>query len=469
MTPSARPNSLYKMRNKLYLAAILLLTFLLYLPEIRYSLVYDDLIQLVGNTRLTAWSYVPGYFTTHLWAHLSWTSHIYYRPLFLLWFRIVDAIFGPPADLWHLSSILAHLAATTCVFLLIRRLVGNFQAAALAALLFAIYPTQTETVAWVSSSGDLLLTCFVVLSLYFYSARKEPLSWLSILFATLAIFTKEAGIVAPVLIFIYEWIHSRFKNSLVNAAPYTLPVLLYFAFRFNALGAAVGPAYTNMTVTEMILTWPRLLTAYLGHLIWPVHLSAIYALPIEESIWPLLLLIIVLSASIWFLRSASPNIRFGAAWFVITLAPALAIRYITPKDSVHDRYLYLASVGLALITAEGLKRIHWNRISIAATALFVLLLCWATHNNLHIWQNDITLFTRAVEVAPDNLSAKNNLAYAYLNANRPQEAYPLLQQLIEVQPLSVNVNYNMGRYYQQTGDQEKADTYFRLADPNYGK
>jgi tetratricopeptide (TPR) repeat protein len=469
MTPSVHLITLYKMRNKLYLAGILLLTFLLYLPEIHYSLVYDDLIQLVGNARLTSWSYVPGYFTTHLWAHLSWTSHIYYRPLFLLWFRIVDAIFGPPSDLWHLTSILAHLVAISCVFLLIRRVAGNFKAAALAALLFAIYPTQTETVAWVSSSGDLLLTCFVVLSVYFYVARKGPISWLSILFATLAIFTKEAGIVAPLLIFTYEWIYSRFKNAVVNTAPYALPVLLYFAFRFNALGAAVGPAYTNMTASEMILTWPRLLATYLFHLIWPVHLSAIYALPIEESIWPLLLLIIVLAASIWFLRKANYNIRFGAAWFALSLAPALAIRYITPNDSVHDRYLYLTSVGLALIVAEGVKRIHWNRISIAAAALVVLLLCWATRSNLSIWQNDITLFTRAVEVAPDNLSAKNNLAYAYLNANRPQEAFPLLQQLIDAQPLSVNVNYNLGRYYQQIGDQEKADSYFRLADPNYGK
>ena len=346
MIPPANLNTLYKMRNKLYLAAILILTFLLYLPEIHFSLVYDDLIQLVGNARLTAWSYVPGYFTTHLWSHLSWTSHIYYRPLFLLWFRIVDAIFGPPSAIWHLSSILAHLAATTCVFLLIRRLVGNFQAAALAALLFAIYPTQTETVAWVSSSGDLLLTSFVVLSVYFYVARKGPISWVSILFASLAIFTKEAGIVAPVLIFTFEWTRSRFKNALVNTAPYALPVLLYFVFRFNALGAAVGPAYTNMTATEMILTWPRLLAAYIGHLIWPVHLSAIYALPIEESIWPLLLLILVLAALVWLLRKATPIIRFGAAWFAITLAPALAIRYITPNDSVHDRYLYLASVGL---------------------------------------------------------------------------------------------------------------------------
>jgi hypothetical protein len=74
--------------------------------------------------------------------------------------------------IWHLTSILAHLATTACVFLLIRRLIHDFQGAALAAALFAIHSIQTETVAWLSASGDLLLTSFLVLSVYCYVGRK---------------------------------------------------------------------------------------------------------------------------------------------------------------------------------------------------------------------------------------------------------------------------------------------------------
>jgi hypothetical protein len=56
------------MPRTLLIGAIVVVTFLLFLPTIRYALVYDDFEQIVTNPRLTGWSYLPGYFTTHLWA-----------------------------------------------------------------------------------------------------------------------------------------------------------------------------------------------------------------------------------------------------------------------------------------------------------------------------------------------------------------------------------------------------------------
>jgi hypothetical protein len=53
----------------LLIGAIVVVTFLVFLPTIRYTLVYDDFEQIVTNPRLMAWTYLPGYFTIHLWAH----------------------------------------------------------------------------------------------------------------------------------------------------------------------------------------------------------------------------------------------------------------------------------------------------------------------------------------------------------------------------------------------------------------
>jgi protein O-mannosyl-transferase len=85
--------------------------------------------------------------------------------------------------------------------------------------LFALHPIQTETVVWISACPDILVSTFLVLSLYFYNVRKEPISLVSVLFAALAVFTKETGIAAPALIFAYEWIHSRFKNAVLAIFP----------------------------------------------------------------------------------------------------------------------------------------------------------------------------------------------------------------------------------------------------------
>jgi hypothetical protein len=66
--------------------------------------------------------------------------------------------------------------------------------------------------------------------------RNGPISFVSLLFATLAMFTKEAGIVAPALILAYEWTQSRCTKAIEAALPYFLVALLYTAFRMNALG-----------------------------------------------------------------------------------------------------------------------------------------------------------------------------------------------------------------------------------------
>ena len=52
--------------------------------------------------------------------------------------------------------------------------------------------------------------------------RNGPISFVSLLCATLAMFTKEAGIVAPALILAYEWTQSRFSKAIETAVPYSL-------------------------------------------------------------------------------------------------------------------------------------------------------------------------------------------------------------------------------------------------------
>ncbi len=53
------------------LPVVLILTFAAYSGTLRYEFVYDDLDVIVNNNRLTSWSYLPGYFTEHLWIHQS--------------------------------------------------------------------------------------------------------------------------------------------------------------------------------------------------------------------------------------------------------------------------------------------------------------------------------------------------------------------------------------------------------------
>ena len=455
-----------------YLATALgfaVLVGLAFLPALHGGFVYDDKGQILYNPRITSWSYLPQYFVTDIHANIPTVLVRYYRPIHLLWFRLLYAIVGTSSWLWHLSSVLLHLAVVFCVFLLFRRLTDDLKSAVLAASLFAIHPIHAEAVAWLSCSADLLLAIFLVLCVYCYVNRKGPVSVPSVIFAALAMFTKEPGIVAPALIFTYEWIHSNWKNAAFRVVPYVPLSFLYIAARINALGGLTREVPPKMSISSMMLTWPDVLMTYLKHLIWPVHLSPVYQSRQGTAFLPLLIFIALAALFVFLLRDAQANIRFGAAWVAITLLPALALRHMTPEDFVHDRYLYVPSIGLALIAAVWLGRVRWTATRIVAVTSLSVILCWGTRINVRVWRDDISLFTRAVEVAPENAAAQNNLAEALLKANRPADAYPLIQQLIAHYPDYYLGYYNLGRYYQEMGDQRSADREFAAAARLYGR
>lgn len=52
-----------------------------------------------------------------------------------------------------------------------------------------------------------------------------------------------------------------------------LVALLYAAFGMNALANLATGVRPNMSVSAMVLTWPRVLAVYAAHLAWPFHLS----------------------------------------------------------------------------------------------------------------------------------------------------------------------------------------------------
>ena len=103
----------------LWPAAILAATFLAYAGTLGFGFVFDDTAGIVRNDSLRSWHYVPGYFSSHVWSFLY--PHLlsnYYRPLFLLWLRLNDALFGLHPWGWHLTSVLAHLGVTCLVYCL---------------------------------------------------------------------------------------------------------------------------------------------------------------------------------------------------------------------------------------------------------------------------------------------------------------------------------------------------------------
>ena len=98
------------------LGGVLALTALVYAATVRFDFVYDDQNQIVRNTLVQSWRFVPGYFKGHQWLTLfPNASANYYRPMNFLWFRVNDALFGTLTrdEFRLLSQLLGRLAAAS--------------------------------------------------------------------------------------------------------------------------------------------------------------------------------------------------------------------------------------------------------------------------------------------------------------------------------------------------------------------
>src|ERR1039458_8139851 len=193
---------------------VLVITFAVYAPTLRYQFVHDDRGQIVENPAVRSWHAVPTYFTAHAWAGVmpdEWVN--YYRPIFLLWLRLNDAVFGNQAWGWHLTNILAHVLTTLLVYLLVCRLGIGDDVGLLAALIFGLHPAHIEGVAWISGVTEPLLGVFLIASLLAYVQSREEgpgtFRWkfVSLLLFVLAMLEKETGLILPGLMVIYEWIY----------------------------------------------------------------------------------------------------------------------------------------------------------------------------------------------------------------------------------------------------------------------
>ncbi len=491
------------------------ITGLVYVATLSFGFVYDDVPQILKNPAIHSWHFVPQYFTSHVWAAIyPTTSGNYYRPIFLLWLRLNYAIFGTKAAGWHLTSIACHVLATWLVFGIARTLSGDRLTAFLTALIFGVHPAHIENVAWISGVTDPLVACFLLGSLSAFlsscglpqapveGARKRSLSALSLSLFALALLSKETAVVLPALIFIYVFIlgqdeesgagvGKRFAAAMRACVPYLLLVLIYAAIRFRALGGWSHPTIP-VNWTAVFATWPDLLWFYARHLFLPLQLSEFYPLAYvthlsAASVLLPLAMFATVAVVVFFLIRFLPNAMPGSpaeidvrsprniAWFavaliVIPLLPVLDLRSLTVGDIVHDRYLYLPSAGFALLVAifirelaRGLREDQRTILPVAFSSAIIVAFAVLTISQQMQWASDILLYSRGVESAPANMTVRENLANALLEANQPARAIPLYLDVFNHDPAFWASNYNLGFAYYKIANYQDAETFLRRA------
>jgi tetratricopeptide (TPR) repeat protein len=419
------------------------------------------------------------YFRGNVWMQQSSLGN-YYRPVFLTWLLINHMLFDLHPMFWHLTNILAHVGATALVYRLALRLTRQQKVAAIAALIFGVHPAHIESVAWISGVTEPLLALLMIpsfLAFMNYREKKET-GWLAIsaAFFGVALLAKETAVILPGLMAAYvllcpeDEVGKRIVDAIKIVIPFALVTLVYLMLRAMALN---GLAHTTVDIPARIslLTLPSVVWFYLKQLVWPAPLSAFYDTPYVTHVsWkfflaPLLGVLIALGglAAVWW-KSRSPVIAFSAVWMLLPLAPVMNLSLLPMGDFIHDRYLYLPSIGFALLLAMGLAKLdeisiapHWASAGVAIAIATVMI--GATVWQSKPWQDDIPLYTHGMRVAPNNDLPRNKLAATFVARGMYDKGILMYSFVLANDPDYWYANYKMGYAQYMTGHYDKAQQY----------
>ena len=480
----------------IFLAALAGVTFLCYLPALGYDFVYDDRLLILKNPQLLAWRFVPVFFREHFIAPVFPSAPAnYYRPLLLIWMLLNRQVWGVSAAGWHLTAIALHLAVTAEIFLAARRILRGRFAAGAAAAVFALHPVHVECVAWVMGMTESFSAAFLLGSLLCYLRARDQVPrsrwWYSAsvsLFAC-ALLAKENMIVLPALLVAWELFLGpasggaadarafirRSLQSLRPAIPHFIIAALYLGVRLLVLGA-LSHAAIALPLATQLATLPVTVFSYFKLLVWPVGLSAFYDVPYVTSfasrgfVLPLFGDVVALALlGAWALKSRRAG--FAAVWLLVPLLPLLNLTVFPNGEIVHDRYLYLSSMGFALLAGLALGAIPEKpsdtrgelsaRLIVSGVLLGVL--GGATCYYRSFWRDNMTLFARGVQIAPLNNIAANDLANELVARGKYEDALPLYQRILARDPTYAMSVYNLGLCYYNLGRLDQAERYLSQA------
>ncbi len=437
--------------------AVAALTFLAFAPALSHGFLnWDDDKNIVQNPHFR------GLGVENLRWMFSAVTLGHYHPLTWLSLGLDHLVWGSDPLGYHLTNTLLHTANALLFYAVALRLLRRrVRAAALAAMFFSLHPLRAESVAWVSERRDVLAGFFYLSSVlaYLRAAQEGPRAkwriWSLTAFAA-GLLSKITVVTLPVALVVLDLYPLR-RRAWAEKVPYVALAASAGLLAMAVQPAGVGGFAAHVTAQTSLRLGLSLygLAFYLWKTILPFGLYPQYVMAPEISPWDWRIVlsgiaVVGLTAAAVMLRKRWPAAPAVWACYAAALAPVLSFVRLDPQQYVADHHSYLATLGIALAAGSVLEARRW------AGALVVLGLAALTWRQTGVWQDSLTLWTRAVEGAPDSATAHNNLGQALAEAGRLPEAIPHFRRAIALQPRHANAYYNLGQALERQGEVKEA-------------
>lgn len=450
---------------------ILALTYFLYLPGAKGDFLFDDYPNLNamgiygGVTNFETFkSFVLGGFSGPLG-----------RPIALASFLLDDYTWPSHAESFKLTNIKIHLL---CGLLLVwsifnfLRLFGKSEAisawgAVVCGAIWLLHPLLVSTTLYVVQRMAQLATLFVYAGIVGYFCGRYMLAQGRVLQAyavmslslgamtILAAFSKENGVMLPLLVLILELFLPQNKIKLNKYWFVTFLILPSLAFGWvllKEINVAPSPwPNRNFNQIERLLSESRIVCEYLWH-IWVPQVEAkgffqdgfVISKSLFSPISTLLSVLTILGLLVigFVLRKKLPLVSLSITFFFATHlleSTHLGLElYFEHRNYMGAGFLFLA---LAVFLVELSTRFSVG-LSVTVTLLLLGLLAFLTYQRVYLWSDAKRLERFWAISAPDSPRAQSRLAYIFWQDGHPIKAIQQISLAVERFPKSSLVTFN---------------------------
>lgn len=444
---------------------------------------YDDPLYITDNPEVQAglsWKGVQWAFSTFdaaNWHPLTWLSHMADVQMFGL----------HPAG-HHFVSIFIHAINGVLLFWLLWKATGKAWRSFFAAATFAVHPLSVESVAWIAERKNLLSTFFGFLAIAAYGWYARNPNWKRYLavagaFAA-SLIAKPMLVTLPFALLLLDYWPLRRFGGREQGSGQSLRLFVLEKLPLLALAAlssivtiaaqhyegAINPAAfpLGLRIENALLSY----VAYLGKIFWPANLSISYPhiradVPIASLIAAVALLLLITWAVVRRYGS-EPYLLIGWLWFLGTLVPVIGLVQVG-SQAMADRYIYVPMIGIIVaavwVVADIVPANQRAQTALPiAGALIIAALAVATLRQESYWRDDVTLFSHALAIDPENNGAHDALGMSIAESGgNLEDARAQFETALRINPKDQLAFAGLGYYFNAKGDLPQAAAQFKLA------
>lgn len=451
---------------------LFLLTAVFYAISLSFPFYFDDYPMILGNAEIRNFD---------IFKELRFWLNVNNRPLSFLSFAINYKYFLLEIESYRLVNIFIHLANYFFAYLLANEIL-RFSAIdekkgkrflLIIVAIFALHPLQSQAVIYITQRMALLAALFSMSSMYFYlvwrkkqiAKNKKHFIWifLAIVSMVLALLSKQNTALLPVLILAFDFLLFREKNQKIRwliVGFGGVAILISVLFFMNEI-LHYSSLYRDVSRWQYFQTQWLVIPTYI---FW-------WFLPYFQSIDPYInwvsdfndyrfwlgaaFMILALWALVQTLFKGPMILKLAVTWIVLTLF--IESSFLPIKDAIAVHRMHLPMFGFGLIGAHFLAKINKEFVAWILVAYFSIFLL----QRIYIWSNPERLWNDAIAKYPENRRPYNNLGVYYEQANDYEKAKEYYLLSLNADSTYYSALNNLGTLYLKDENYDQAIHYLQ--------